>query len=135
MPMFLFLLLLTAGVVASDEGLSAYVVENAAAIPSPLAEPAPGPEGGATLFQEAGCALCHEEGAAPRLHDAGARLTEGEMRLMIVDPRIVYPETEMPAYFTPGRFGEAPEPLIGRTRLSAEEIERLVAWLATRRGE
>ncbi len=135
MQFLLVLLLLYDPAAADDSGLLPYTVENAAAIASPLTEAEAGPEGGSILFDSAGCAFCHEEGTAPRLDDAGARLTEAEMRMMIVDPRIVYPETAMPAYYTPGRFGEAPEPLIGRTLLSATEIERLVEWLATRRGD
>lgn len=106
-----------------------YVVENAAAIPEPLAEWAGGPGPGAALWREAGCAECHESGRAPALDGAGARLTAGEIRLMIVEPRVVYPETEMPAYYTPGRAGEVEEAFVGRTRLTALEIEQLVAFL------
>ena len=106
-----------------------YVVENAASIPEPLAEWAGGPAPGAALWREAGCAYCHERGRGPALEAAGARLTPGEIRLMIVEPRVVYPDTEMPAYYTPGRAGEVEEMLVGRTRLTALEIEQLVAFL------
>ncbi len=127
-------LLLLAPAAAAEEALVDYVVEDAAAIPAALAPPAGGPDIAAALFESAGCAGCHGAGKGPDLSDIGARLTEGEIRLMIVEPRIVYPETEMPAYYTPGRFGEAPDELVGRTRLSAGEIEALVAWLAAPKG-
>lgn len=122
------LLLLPAA--AAAEPLADYVVEDAASIPAPLA-PASG--AGDRLFAEH-CAGCHESGRAPGpapdLTDVSARLTEGEIRLMIVEPRIALPGTEMPAFYAPGRFGEAPEPMVGRTLLSAGEIEAIVAFLA-----
>ncbi|MFV0474328.1 MAG: hypothetical protein ACK5MQ_09010 [Pikeienuella sp.] len=101
-----------------------YLVENGVAIPTPLAPWAGGPEPGAALYESAGCAGCHADAG-----DFAARLTAGEMRLAIVEPRIPFPETMMPAYYTPGRFGEAPEALVGATRLSALEIEQIIAYL------
>ncbi|MFN3262189.1 MAG: c-type cytochrome [Pikeienuella sp.] len=123
---FLTLVVWAAGAAAEHVD---YVVENASAIPDPLAEWTGGPEPGAALWREAGCAECHQRGRAPALEGAGSRLTAGEIRLMIVEPRVVYPETEMPAYYTPGLAGEVEEALVGRTRLTALEIEQLVAFL------
>ncbi|MFX3653947.1 MAG: hypothetical protein ACN6IW_00480 [Paracoccaceae bacterium] len=123
------LLLLFLGVAAARAEPVDFVVENASSIPEPLAEWIGGPGPGAALWREAGCAGCHETGRAPTLEGAGSRLTAGEVRLMIVEPRVVYPETEMPAYYTPGLAGEVEEALVGRTRLSALEIEQLVAFV------
>lgn len=106
-----------------------YVVENAASIPAPLSERPGDPAVGAELYRSAGCAACHETGEAPKLDAVADRLTEGEIRLMIVEPRIVHPATEMPAYYTPGRFGAAEPELVGRTRLSSAEIEAVIAFL------
>ncbi len=124
----LFPLVILAGLPVAAEPVD-FVVENAAAIPEPLVEWTGGPGPGATLWREVGCAGCHETGEAPALDGAAGRLTEGEVRLMIVEPRVVYPETKMPAYYTPGRFGEAEAALVGRTRLSAMEVEQLVAFV------
>lgn len=106
-----------------------YIVENGEAIPAPLAPWAGGPAPGAAHYEAKGCAACHDGPDAPDLKDIAARLTAGEIRLAIVDSRILYPETVMPAYYAPGVFGEAPEELVGRTRLTALEIEQLVAYL------
>lgn len=109
-----------------------YEVVNARAIPAPLTEWSGDPEEGAAAAARAGCFDCHNPklNKGPRLDDVGERLSEGEIRLMIVEPRIRFPETTMPSYYAPGVYGEAPDELVGRTRLDAEEIEAIVAWLS-----
>ncbi|MEX2518269.1 MAG: c-type cytochrome [Paracoccaceae bacterium] len=107
-----------------------YVVLDAATIPAPLVEWSGGPAPGARLYAEAGCAACHDGEAGPELSEIAERLSEGEIRLMIVEPRVTFPQTEMPAYYTPGRLGEGPDELVGRTRLTALEIEKIVAFLS-----
>jgi len=70
---------------------------------------------------------------APSLAGAGARLSEGQLRLRLVDGRRVNPATIMPSYYsTEGLVRVAPA-FQGRTVLSAEEIEDVVAFLATLR--
>lgn len=130
-----------AGAFAEDP-LVDYTVVDAVEIPEPLTVWSGDPEAGAAVFEAAGCAACHRapghEDAArigPDLRGVGARLSPGEMRLTIVEPRIAAPETDMPAYYAVGVYGEAPDELVGRTRLSAREIEQLVAWLAALDGE
>ncbi|MEM7524295.1 MAG: c-type cytochrome [Pseudomonadota bacterium] len=122
---------------AGDDALVDYVVENGASIPAPLVAVDDGAEAGAAVFAAAGCADCHKTpgdpdapAIGPDLTDVGARLTAGEIRLMIVDPRIPLPDTEMPGYYAVGVFGEAPDELVGLTRLSAGDVERLVAYLS-----
>jgi len=90
------------------------------------------------------CVLCHagpfpEErlpaSIAPDLHGVGERLTPGQIRLRLVDPSVVNPDTVMPAYFrTEGlvRVGRAWQ---GRPVLSAQQIEDAVAYLATLKEE
>jgi sulfur-oxidizing protein SoxX len=127
---------------AASAPLVDYVVENASSIPDPLVA-WDGPSAmGAAVFVESGCVDCHRapgfEGGpniGPDLADAGARLTPGEIRLMIVEPAISTPETEMPAYYSVGIAGAVDDDLVGRTRLSAEEVEQLVAWLSSLKAE
>lgn len=140
MPRYAPLLALLALPAAAEEALVDYVVENGASIPAPLVAHGGGPADGRAVFDRAGCAACHrapegerETAEGPDLAGVGARLTEGEIRLTIVDPAILSPETEMPAYYAVGRPGEIPDDLVGRTRLSAEEVELLVSWLVTLR--
>ena len=86
------------------------------------------------------CLLCHsgpfpeerfQGNLAPDLTGVGGRLSAGQIRLRIVDPGRVNPQTIMPAYFrTEGLTRVAPA-FRGKPVLSAEEIEHVVAFLVT----
>ena len=86
------------------------------------------------------CLLCHsgpfpeqsfQGDLAPSLAGVGARLSEGQIRLRIVDASRVNPKTIMPAYFrTEGLTRVAPSQR-GKTVLSAQQIEDVVAFLVT----
>jgi sulfur-oxidizing protein SoxX len=86
------------------------------------------------------CLLCHsgpfpeqpfQGDLAPSLAGAGSRLSESQLRLRIVDGSRINPATIMPSYYrTEGltRVGRAWQ---GKPVLSAEQIEDMVAFLAT----
>jgi sulfur-oxidizing protein SoxX len=86
------------------------------------------------------CLLCHggpfpeerfQGTIAPDLKGAGARWSEGQIRLRIVDPARVNAGTIMPAYYrTEGLTRVAPA-FRGKTVLTAEQIEDVVAFLVT----
>lgn len=86
------------------------------------------------------CLLCHSAPIAnapfqgnlsPSLAGAGARWTSAQLRLRLVDPRLLNPQTVMPAYFsTTGLVRVAPAQA-GKTILSAQELEDVVAYLGT----
>jgi L-cysteine S-thiosulfotransferase len=88
------------------------------------------------------CLLCHsgpfpeerfQGDLAPDLRGAGRRLSEGQLRLRIVDSGRVNPASIMPAYHrTEGLVRVAPS-YRGRPVLSAEQIEDVVAFLVTLR--
>ena len=88
------------------------------------------------------CLLCHrgpfpeerfQGDLAPDLRGAGARWSEGQLRLRIVDPSRVNPATIMPAYHrTEGLVRVAPA-WRGKPVLTAEQIEDVVAYLTTLR--
>ena len=85
------------------------------------------------------CLLCHsgpfpeerfQGNIAPDLRSA-ARLTEGQIRLRLVDPARANPETIMPAYYkTEGLTRVAPA-FRGKPILTSEQIEDIVAFLVT----
>ena len=86
------------------------------------------------------CLLCHSaplpeekfQGTiGPGLKGIGARYTEGELRLRIVDPRISNPDTIMPAYYRLDGLERVAPAFRGKTVLTAEQIEDVVAFLMT----
>jgi sulfur-oxidizing protein SoxX len=113
------------------------------AIPSSLTGAAGDPAAGKkiVLDRHVGlCLLCHsgpfpeerfQGDLAPSLAGVGARLSPGQIRLRIVDASRVNPQTIMPAYFrTEGLTRVAPSQR-GKTVLSAQQIEDVVAFLVT----
>jgi sulfur-oxidizing protein SoxX len=86
------------------------------------------------------CTICHVVPAAderfhgdlaPSLRGVADRLTLGQLRLRMVDSRRVNPETIMPAYFRVEGFRRVAAAFAGRPVMTAEEIEDVVAYLAT----
>lgn len=120
-------ILITMCAPASAAELAPYVVTNADTILEPLVGVAPDPEFGAALMLGAGCSACHQKD----LNQIGERLSEGQMRLMIVSPEVRAPGTAMPSYYAVSVYGEVADDQIGRTRLSAAEIEAIISYLKT----
>jgi len=88
------------------------------------------------------CLLCHSgpfpeekfQGTlAPDLKGAGARATEGQLRLRIVDASRLNPNTIMPPYYRVDGLTRVAPAFQGKPILSAEQIEDVVAYLATLR--
>ncbi|MGB5079406.1 MAG: sulfur oxidation c-type cytochrome SoxX [Burkholderiales bacterium] len=111
------------------------------AIPRPLA-PAPGDAGrgrSIAVNRDAGaCTLCHAVpgetlfgNIAPSLAGVGARFSPGQLRLRVADSTRVNPETPMPAYFRTENLTQVAAAYRGRPILSAQQVEDVVAWLAT----
>jgi sulfur-oxidizing protein SoxX len=88
------------------------------------------------------CILCHsgpfpeekfQGDLAPNLAGAGSRWSEGQLRLRLVNASRLNPATIMPSYYrVDGLEGVAPA-WRGKPILSAEQIEDMVAYLATLR--
>jgi sulfur-oxidizing protein SoxX len=132
---------LLAGSAAAD-GLVAYRVEGDG-IPAPLTG-APGePARGRAIVanrQIGTCLLCHSapipeerfQGTiGPDLRGVGARLGEAELRLRVVDPARSNKDTVMPSYYTLDGLTRVGKPWRGKPVLSAEQVEDVVAYLAT----
>ena len=123
------------------EPVVAYTITNGAEITDSLTG-APGDiERGRALYAgeaRAGCPACHgvpgvagETAAAPDLSGIGGRLGAGAIRLWIVAPAVILPETTMPPFYAAGQRTGADDPLYGGPALTAEEVEDLVAYLAS----
>src|SRR6476659_2131630 len=130
----------------AQEGLRPYIVVGDA-IPEPLT----GAKGeaergrGIVVNRQVGlCLLCHtgpfpeerfQGTLAPDLKGTGARWSEGQLRLRIVDASRINPDTIMPPYYRiEGLIRVAPA-FQGKTILTAEQIEDVVAYPAPLRDE
>jgi sulfur-oxidizing protein SoxX len=88
------------------------------------------------------CLLCHsgpfpeerfQGNLAPDLKGAGARWSEGQLRLRIVDSSRINPATIMPAYHRIDGLARVAPTWRGKPILDAEQIEDVVAYLRTLR--
>jgi L-cysteine S-thiosulfotransferase len=86
------------------------------------------------------CLLCHRgpfpeerfQGTlAPDLAGVGSRLSPGEIRARVVDPSRANPGSLMPAYYRSEGLSRVGAAYRGKTILSAQQIEDVVAFLAT----
>ena len=84
------------------------------------------------------CTLCHAvpgEGLsgniAPTLAGVGARLTQAQLRLRVADSTRVNPSTPMPAYYRTEGLTLVATAYRGKTILSAQQVEDVVAYLAS----
>jgi sulfur-oxidizing protein SoxX len=61
----------------------------------------------------------------------GSRLTAGQLRLRLVDPQVVNSATIMPAYYKVAGLYRVLPLYQGKTLLTAQQIEDVVAYLLT----
>jgi sulfur-oxidizing protein SoxX len=115
-------------------------------IPDPLPGTAPGDiERGRAVVanrQLGLCLLCHsgpipeepfQGNLAPDLAGAGERATAAQLRQRIVDPARIHPATIMPAYFKADGLAQVAPQYRGKTILTAQQVEDVVAYLQTLR--
>ena len=67
----------------------------------------------------------------PSLVGVGSRYTIGELRLRLVDPKTINPDTIMPSYYRKTGFHRVQKKWKGKTVLSAGAIEDILAYLMT----
>jgi sulfur-oxidizing protein SoxX len=86
------------------------------------------------------CLICHQgadpaepfQGSiGPPLIGTGVRLDAGQIRLRLVDASRLNPETVMPPYFRTDGLHDVASQYRGKPALSAQEIEDVVAYLAS----
>lgn len=86
------------------------------------------------------CLLCHtapipeerfQGDLAPNLAGAGARWTVPQLRLRIADSSRLDPATIMPSYYRTEGLQRVAPGYAGKTILSAQQIEDVVAYLST----
>lgn len=111
----------------------------------PLTTEAPDPFRGLDIFVNrklGNCVACHSNfdvaamqflgDIGPNLDWIGDRLTEGEIRAILVDSKFVLgPQTIMPAFYTSRSGFRTLEAFQGKTILTAIQLEDVVAYLSS----
>lgn len=114
------------------------------AIPASLTGAAGDPVRGRAVVvkRENTCLLCHsgpfpeerfQGDLSPDLKGTGARWTQGQLRLRLGDASRLNPATIMPPYYRVEGLNRVAPAWRGKPILSAEQIEDVVAFLATLR--
>jgi sulfur-oxidizing protein SoxX len=133
---------LLAACAAPRSGVS-YVVDGDAIFRPLTAAPGDPQRGHAVVVgREGNCLLCHAipdtsqrfmGNVAPPLAGVASRLTPAQMRLRIVDPTRIKPDVAMPAYYRTWGLDHVADPYRGKPVLTAQQIEDVIAYLATLR--
>ena len=129
---------------AGAEALRPYTVVGDA-IPQPLTGIKGDVARGRALVVERSstCILCHngpfpeqafQGDLAPNLSGSGARWSEGQLRLRLVDASHLNAATIMPSYYRIDGLARVGASWRGKPILSAEQIEDIVAYLVTLRN-
>jgi sulfur-oxidizing protein SoxX len=139
---------LTVGIVVDistiQQAISAERISPQARMPTPLTDRPGEPRRGkavAVNSDQGNCIICHKmpipeipSGAfgdlGPPLDGVGARLSVAELRLRIVNAKVINPGTIMPAYHVIAGLHRVQARYVGQPILSAQDIEDLVAYLA-----
>jgi sulfur-oxidizing protein SoxX len=141
----LWLILLCFVAARADAGALAPVEIVGDAIPRSLTGAAGDPVRGRAIIvdrQRGLCLLCHSgpfpeerfQGTlAPDLRGAGARWSEGQLRLRMVDSSRLNPDTVMPSYYRIDHLSRVAHAWEGRPVLTAQEIEDVISFLTTLR--
>ena len=136
--------LLTSTGAVSPEELRPYTILGDA-IPASLTGAAGDPVRGRAIVVDrrlGACLLCHtgpfpeekfQGTLAPDLTGAGSRWSEGQLRLRLVDPTRLNPDTIMPAYYRVEGLTRVGLAWRGKPILTTEQIEDVIAFLLTLR--
>ena len=135
--------LLTFPCLAAGEELRPYTVTSDSILESLTGAPGDATHGRALVLERTNtCILCHsgpfpeekfQGDLAPNLAGSGSRWSSGQLRLRLVDASRLNPGTIMPSYYRLDGLDRVAPNWRGKPILSAEQIEDIVAYLATLR--
>jgi L-cysteine S-thiosulfotransferase len=123
------------------------VKDGVAGIPAPLTNKPGDPKEGAKVVAErslGNCLSCHEIDAlrgeefhgdvGPPLNGVAQRWDTATLRMIVVNPKKVFgEETVMPAFYRVDGLNRVRPEFVGKTILTAQQVEDVVAFLATLR--
>jgi L-cysteine S-thiosulfotransferase len=128
---------------AGAEELRPYTVSGDSIMESLTGAPGDAAHGRALILERTStCILCHsgpfpeekfQGDLAPNLAGSGSRWSAAQLRLRLVDASRLNPGTIMPSYYRIDGLDRVAPSWRGKPILSAEQIEDIVAYLATLR--
>lgn len=86
------------------------------------------------------CLACHampipeqafHGNVGPSLVGVASRYSEGEIRLRVVNPKVLNPDTIMPAFYHNAGFNRVLKKFKDKTVIGAQDVEDIVAYLMT----
>lgn len=126
-----------------DPGLEPYTVKDYA-IDKPLTSKPGDPKEGrkwAITGGQGNCVICHQlpipevafriGNVGPDLTEVGGRLSPAEIRMRIVNPKLLNEDSIMPAYYRTAGLHRVDKRFEGKPMLTAQQVEDLVAYLST----
>ena len=140
LSLFFVLLALPAAAVAAE--LVPYRIDGFE-IRLPLTATPGDPVRGLSIVRDAAnatCLICHTLPIAgepdagnigPPLAGVGSRYTAEELRLRLVDPKVINPDTPMPAYYKVDGLHRVEAEFQGKSIYGAQDIEDVIAYLLT----
>jgi L-cysteine S-thiosulfotransferase len=141
--MWLTAAMLAMSFAADAQQLLPYTVSGDAIMQSLTGAPGDPARGRALVLERTStCILCHggpfpaekfQGDLAPSLAGSGSRWSEGQLRLRLVDASRLNPATIMPSYYRVDGLERVAPAWKGKPILNAEQIEDIVAYLATLR--
>ena len=135
---------LSGAVEVRDANLPLYTIVGTG-VPKPLTDKPGNPQDGrkwALGVAYGNCLACHKLPApeeqfhgeiGPDLAGVGGRLPEDAIRLRIIDPKRINPATPMPSFYKIDGLHRVAAAWVGKTILSAQQVEDVVAYLKSLR--
>ena len=127
-----------------EKGLKPYEIVDGNTIPKPLTDKPGDPKNGAKLVvarKKGNCLACHKiqqlsdfpfhGNVGPEISDVATRMSEGEMRLRLVNPKVINEDTIMPAFYRTEGLHRVMKKFQGKPVLTEQEIEDIIAFLKT----
>ncbi|MCW0233339.1 MAG: sulfur oxidation c-type cytochrome SoxX [Ferrovibrio sp.] len=126
-----------------EPGLLPYMVKDYAIEKSLTGKPGDAANGRALAITsgQGNCVICHKMpipevafrigNVGPDLTEVGGRLTPGEIRMRIVNPKLLNEETIMPAYYRVNGLNRVATRFANKPMLTPEQVEDLVAYLSS----
>nr|AWM06794.1 sulfur oxidation c-type cytochrome SoxX [Bradyrhizobium symbiodeficiens] len=137
-----FALCLSAGSACAQEPIKLDVVNDA--LPKSLTGAPGNPDAGKKVFLTrtlGNCLACHQVTSlksedfhgefGPSLDGVAGRYTEAQLRLIIADPKRIFTDTVMPAFFRNEGLSRVRPEFVGKSILTAAQVEDVVAYLKT----